>query len=468
MLKSSDSGQNKNPSLFFSRTKFSLVLRTALVLVVYIVAFFILDWLTLNFESLPNVVAWYPPSGLSFALLLALGGGFAPILAITSFISNFFVYKVSAQVGPLIIWSIVVSVIYGLATVFLRRRVRFDPQLKNMRDVVWLIVTSASVSAILSVLAVHASVSSGILSLADQVIAIFTWWIGETVGVLIMTPFLLIYVMPSVKQFIDGTLNLSAKQKLFPPRPKNMVERAITLLIVLYLAYGVPALKPLEPIYLIAIPLIWISLDDGIKGASAGITIVSFATMGALWVFHVESNQGDDVQLLMLVLSIASLVMGMIRTEQLQAGKELGESEKRFRALIENSADAITLLDSNGVSVYDSPAAPGMLGYGPDELIGQNIFMLLHPDDLTYIQPLFQSLVEAPGTRLNSTFRIRHKNGSWRWIESVEQLWRIIAISLNAGRQKRRFDPALMNSRLSMNSRVPWQKPTNSMQFLIL
>jgi PAS domain S-box-containing protein len=106
-------------------------------------------------------------------------------------------------------------------------------------------------------------------------------------------------------------------------------------------------------------------------------------------------------------------------TERKQTEEAILQSEKRFRALIENSSDAITLMDPNGVAIYDSPAAPGLLGYDTDELIGRNIFELLHKEDLDILLPLFQSLVATPGARSNNTFRIRHKNGSWRWIEAV-------------------------------------------------
>jgi PAS domain S-box-containing protein len=112
---------------------------------------------------------------------------------------------------------------------------------------------------------------------------------------------------------------------------------------------------------------------------------------------------------------------GIVRdiTDNKRAQDVLHESEKRFRALIENSSDAITLLDANGRAVYDSPAAPGMLGYGPEEWIGRDVFALIHPDDLLTIRGLFQNLGKTPGARVNSTFRVRHKSGTWLWVEMV-------------------------------------------------
>jgi two-component system, cell cycle sensor histidine kinase and response regulator CckA len=106
-------------------------------------------------------------------------------------------------------------------------------------------------------------------------------------------------------------------------------------------------------------------------------------------------------------------------TDRKHAEEALHESEKRFRALIENSSDAITLLDAKGIAVYDSPAAPGMLGYTPEDWIGRDVFALLHPDDAPKTRKLFQNLIETPGSRVGSIFRVRHKSGSWLWIEMV-------------------------------------------------
>ena len=114
-------------------------------------------------------------------------------------------------------------------------------------------------------------------------------------------------------------------------------------------------------------------------------------------------------------------MLGIVRdiTARKKSEELLHENDNRLRALLENSADAITLIDARGTIIYDSPAAPGLLGYTPEDWIGQDVFKLVHPEDLLEVQSLFEKLVQKEDTRLSSTFRIRHKNGFWFWIEIV-------------------------------------------------
>ncbi|MEO8972073.1 MAG: PAS domain S-box protein [Ktedonobacteraceae bacterium] len=93
-------------------------------------------------------------------------------------------------------------------------------------------------------------------------------------------------------------------------------------------------------------------------------------------------------------------------------------SEKRFRALIENSADAIALMTAQGIFLYASPSTQRVLGYLPEELLGRRAFgELVHPEDIAQTQHAFAALLQEPGKSLNCEFRLRHKDGTWRWIE---------------------------------------------------
>ncbi|MGB8382344.1 MAG: PAS domain-containing protein, partial [Dermatophilaceae bacterium] len=75
------------------------------------------------------------------------------------------------------------------------------------------------------------------------------------------------------------------------------------------------------------------------------------------------------------------LTICMIRdiTASEQAKRALEESEERFRRLVENSRDAVVVLNVDGTFTYASPAAREVLGWDPDALVGQRSFDLLHP-----------------------------------------------------------------------------------------
>ncbi len=108
-----------------------------------------------------------------------------------------------------------------------------------------------------------------------------------------------------------------------------------------------------------------------------------------------------------------------IRRERGQAEVELVNREKRFRALIENGVDYISLLTTDGTLLWESPSATRMLGYEENEFVGRNILEIVHPDDLKWIQPRLAGLSSTPGGQDRASFRLRHHDGSWRWAEAV-------------------------------------------------
>lgn len=106
-------------------------------------------------------------------------------------------------------------------------------------------------------------------------------------------------------------------------------------------------------------------------------------------------------------------------SERLAAEAALRRSEEHFRRLIENASDLISILDPQGFIRYQSPAVTRMLGYTPEEMIGKNAFGYLAPEDVAPTQERLQQLTEHPGTPVAAEFRFRHKDGSWRYIESI-------------------------------------------------
>ncbi len=114
-----------------------------------------------------------------------------------------------------------------------------------------------------------------------------------------------------------------------------------------------------------------------------------------------------------------ALEQKQLREAKRIADQAVQDSENRFRALIENSSDAIALVGLDGTILYASPPVTRMLGYEIDEYVGQIAFEFIHPDDLQSAEEIFGRILQQPGISVTAQARERHKDGSWRWLEGV-------------------------------------------------
>ncbi len=93
--------------------------------------------------------------------------------------------------------------------------------------------------------------------------------------------------------------------------------------------------------------------------------------------------------------------------------------EARFRALIERSADMITLTGADGTILYVSPAVESTLGHPPSHFIGQSVLSLCHPDDRETFDTVRETLRRDPSETVRLEFRGVHRDGSVRWLEAT-------------------------------------------------
>jgi len=124
----------------------------------------------------------------------------------------------------------------------------------------------------------------------------------------------------------------------------------------------------------------------------------------------VEDKSGEPLYWQGVILDI---------TEQKEAVEELRRSERRFRVLTQNSSDLITLMGVTGAIRYQSPSVEPILGYEQEETVGDNVFDYVHPEDLSKVEMAFAEGLKDHLRRPLVEYRFRHKDGSWRWIESV-------------------------------------------------
>lgn len=121
-------------------------------------------------------------------------------------------------------------------------------------------------------------------------------------------------------------------------------------------------------------------------------------------------------------LRLPSAIKSALEKNDLERKKDLYfktiiQQEKRFRALIENISEAIVVIDKAGQILYHSPSATSLTGLENSEVLNQNIFSFIHPDDLDSALDSLARCTATPRCTIEGVFRIRHKSGDFFWAE---------------------------------------------------
>lgn len=122
-----------------------------------------------------------------------------------------------------------------------------------------------------------------------------------------------------------------------------------------------------------------------------------------------------------IVVRMVGELRSLYAAEQ-AAAEKLSRSEERFRALVKNSSDIISVFDAGGTVVYQSSSHERILGYKPEERIGQNVFELphVHPEDFATKREFFDRiLASGPGELSMAEFRLRDVEGTYHVMEAV-------------------------------------------------
>ncbi len=131
-------------------------------------------------------------------------------------------------------------------------------------------------------------------------------------------------------------------------------------------------------------------------------------------------------------------------TERKRNEEALRLSEERFRQLVENALDIITILEPNGTIHYQNPSIEKVLGYNPERFRAENFFAYIHEEDLANIRSGILDAIENTKIARPIEFRCRHQEGGWRHLEAIIQQFidnepetRIVITSRDISERKR-------------------------------
>ena len=127
--------------------------------------------------------------------------------------------------------------------------------------------------------------------------------------------------------------------------------------------------------------------------------------------------------LLMLALLAMLMLLAYLFNQHVSAidakTKALHQSEERFRSLVQNASDIISVITADGIVCYTSLSIKQILSNEPGNWLGKKVVHLVHPDDIVKAKKFLQQVLNSSVTNFTAEFRLQHADGSWRDFEVI-------------------------------------------------
>lgn len=393
--------------------------RWSLVILLYFLFQLAFEFAAGSIAIYPWVAAWYPPNGILLAFLLAFGPRFAPVVALVSFIANQAVTGSSMSVIHNLGWSVLNTAVCTVSSVFMKNILKIDLKFTKVMDFLKGTAVVAVQAILMVLIPVSALVQVGFIAESKMGSAIFHWFMGEMVGVIAFTPVILVHFTPRISLFLETG---KIPKPSFQREKKYYIQlfsQFLSMIIFVYAAFSIKMESGFHLYYIILAPLLWVALKNGFQRATMAVAFTSLVSMTAVWLTSFDVNQLGEVQFVLAVIFMTTLVIGAIVTENNAIFKELVRKDVFHSSLIEHAPDGINMLSRDFQIDYLSPSSQKILGHDPGALIGTFLTDYIHPDDIKPAQDLLQKIIANDGATAMAEYRFKHADGGWIWLEST-------------------------------------------------
>jgi len=257
-------------------------IRVVTVSLFYALAYNLLDHAAFQFQSQYGISFWYAPAGLSMAVLLRFGIGYAPVYFLVSLIDSQLVWSMNPPLGWAegFILTIPSVSTYTTAAFLLRSRLRVDFREEQLRSMVLFSAVTLCASAIVAATYIALLYLNGRIAGNTVGHTIRDFWIGDVIAHLSFVPFLLTVGFPWTASTIAFFKSPDLLRRLAPVLRRLLPQTLTTVLwfvlvagIVTY-SFGLPSAQVAPILYPCFLPLIFAAFWRGTKGAATGVICV--------------------------------------------------------------------------------------------------------------------------------------------------------------------------------------------------
>jgi two-component system, LuxR family, sensor kinase FixL len=275
----------------------------------YVSVHLLLDWLSFvhPFGAF-GITPWNPSTGLGFVLVLRYGPRALPLYLAALILANVIVRGLPVPLWVATAEALMRAAAYGFALlVLLRPSIGFDTSLSSVRDLFLLLLAAVLASAVTACAYVALLLATGLLPEQDISAGLLRCWVGDMIGVAVITPF--------------GLISLS--REYLRPRWEVTLLMGSSVALAVWVAVIFAESDQLQLFYLLFLPLTWIAVRSGIEGVSAALVLIQIGLVIALLFITGRTVDVLDFQARMLVLAVTGLVAGVLVSERRLAEAQL-------------------------------------------------------------------------------------------------------------------------------------------------
>lgn len=365
-----------------------------------------------------SITLFWPPSGIALAALLVWRLSCWPGIFLGALAINLSIGHVSLLVAMGIAFGNTIGPVVG--ALLLKRTMGFQNSFVRGCDVTAFLLIGPGSMFLTASIGVFELYVSGNLSTDLVAQAWLGWWLGDTVGVLVFTPLLLLCTADQVTSILRSPLRT---------RLEFILVLGSCIFLVWLVFGGISMIGQLMlPLAFLVFPsLIWIGLRFNPLGAYiTALAIALLAVIGTAKGTGPFSRGDPQLDQLILCIFVAtttliSLMMIGIQAERRRAEQNLRDSESRLRLALTAANQGLYDLNIQTGEAIVSPEYALMLGYDPQSFVETDASWLdrMHPEDRDPVYQIYNDYITGLRKDYQVEFRQLTQQGEWKWILSL-------------------------------------------------
>jgi diguanylate cyclase (GGDEF)-like protein/PAS domain S-box-containing protein len=388
----------------------------AIVCISFALLYLLLNRPEVVFFSRIGFVAWYPAIGLAMALMLGVSPWYALLACFSDALAARLIYAQPVMSFSNAVDAVGIAICYGTAAYVLRGPLQIDLGLRRRRDVVRYVFVTATAAAGATIIGVSCLIADHSITWREYKSSALGWFLGDTIGLVGIAPFLLVHVFPHVRKWLSpapSELRAAKVRSSGTTFTLGMLgetsAQVLTMLTILWVMFGTEDGR-YDHFYLCFIPIIWIAMRQGVRRVVTGLLAMNFGIVVAMRLFPPTAALFAKIALLMLVLSAVGLIVGSEVSERHRLAMDLNERTAYLDSLIQNSPLGIAVLGRQGSVELANTAFEKLFQYDRHQLNSIDIGNIWPSDDegTNSVELLPQIFA---GKALHTTVRQPRKDG---------------------------------------------------------